>query len=800
MSVVDELKLVFRRLWRAPGFAFASVLMFSLGIGLSVSMFSMLRGVVMNALPFPNANELVAIHSSNPRQDAARSQLTPAEAVSLSESARHDDSVLTGFGYYNWGGITLFDGEQPREASLIVADDGFFSTLGMQPLYGRVFTPEDYASRQGAVILSYREFQRLLGGRPEAVGDTIDSSEGRLQVVGVMPPAFAYPSEDIGAWMPRAPFDSNQPSFAHARFVFAMARFRTDLSPALIAQRLDAISADIRERLSLPDMGWRFSPAPAADEIVGDVRGTLQGALAIALLVLLIACANVAILFDARQVEQAQVQALRSALGASQARLWRAQMLELSVLAALGVIGGLLLAWVVLEALRSLASGSIPRVQYLDLDPAMIGFALLLGWATPIVALAAGAWRHRASPAAALRAGGRGLVASAQGPRRFLPAFALAVSTASLATAFALALSMVELQAVDPGFRSENIHAVQLFRYGSPTSAGQFAQALRDRLAVLPGAADVALTSAAPLSSNGAFSVDLKRPERADVEPFQAELRRVDAGYARVLGIPLVSGRLIDDSDRDGSERVAVINRELARRSFGTESALGQTLLLPLGQGERLGYRVVGVVEDIHNDGLREPASPEIWIAFAQNPQSSMTLLLRSAGPQIGLAAQMAGQVWQLDPRQALTRQFMIADEIAAQLQTVRVFAVTVGAFALIAVILGVLGVYAVTSLQQRRRIREFGLRLAVGARPLGLVAQVLRSGLQIVAVGAALGIAGGSLSLSLIAAQTYGLDQQQPWVVLSAVLAMSFAALLALTLPALRAARLDPINALRHD
>jgi predicted permease len=799
MRIFDDLSFVIRRLRRAPGFALTTVLMLSLGIGLSVSMFSALRGVVLNALPFADAQALVAMHSSNPRQDTEHGQLTPAEAQALRAGAGKDDSALADFGFYNWGGITVFDGTQPREASLIIADAGFFSTLGMQPLYGRVFTAEEYGTWGSAVILSYREFQRLLGGRPEAIGSSIDTSEGRLQVVGVMPPVFAYPSEDIGAWMPRTPFNSAQPSFQHARFVFGVGRLKSGLSAEAIGQRLDAIGAQVREQFRLSDSGWRLSPTPAADEIVGDVRGTLQGALAIALLVMLIACANVAILFDARQVEQAQALALSEALGASPSRLWQARVLELSVLAALGVVGGLLLAWFALDILRILASGSVPRAEHLALDPAVIGFALLLGVATPIVALGAGALRHRTSAAAVMR-GGRGMVGADHGQRRWLPACALAVSTVSLVTAFALASSMQGLQAVDPGFRSDNIHAMQLFRYGSPESAGQFAAALRERLTAIPEATDVALTSAAPLSSNGAFSVDLKLPERTEAEPFQAALRRIDAGYARVLEIPLINGRQIEDSDRDGSEKVAVINRELARRSFGAQSAVGQTLLLPLGQGERVAYRVVGVVEDIHNDGLRAPPSPEIWIAFAQNPQSSMTLLVRSAGSPTGLAARMAAQVWDLDPRQALTRQFTLAGEISAQLQTVRFFTLTVGAFALIAVLLGGLGVYAVTSLQQRRRVREFGLRLAIGARPLSLGAQVLGGGLHLVAVGGALGMAGAWLSLWLIAAQTYGLEQQRPWVMLSGVLAMSLVALLALALPALRAARLDPITALRQE
>jgi len=800
MSLAADLHLVLRRLRRAPGFVLAVTVMLALGIGTSVAMFSVLTGVVLNALPFDDAAGLVSINSSNPRLAIERGQLTPGEAVQLSEAAAQPDSPFASFGYYNWGGLTVFDAEHPRETSVAIADSGFFTTLGMQPLLGRGFTADDFAPKSDAVILSYREWQRLLGGRPDAIGAIIDSSEGPKRVLGVMPAAFAFPSNEIGAWLPHQPFDSTAPFYAHAPFVFSIARFKPGLSPSVIGARLEAIAVSVRSRLQLPDDGRQFSSTSALDDIVGDLRGALWGALGIALTVLLIACTNVAILFDARQVDHGFEQVLSQALGASTARIWRTRMLELGVLALLGVAGGLAVAWFAVNALRELAAGSVPRAELLALDPGALVFALLLGAATPLVALAAGALRYRASPAQVLRSSGKGLLGKPGAQRRLLPIVAMAISTVSLVCAVALATSMLRLRDIDPGFRTDNLVALQLFRDARLDRLEPFAESLRERLAALPGVSAVAFTTAAPLSTNGALSVDLKLSGRAEVEPFQAGLRRVDGGFRELLGIPLLSGRNIGREDNATAEKVAVINRELSDRSFGAASPLGQTLLLPLGQGERVPFRIVGVVDDIHNDGLRAPPAPEIWVSYAQSPHSMMTFLVRTQGPQAGIARQMAAAVWALDPRQAVTRQFDLAGEIDAQLQTIRFFAFTVSAFALAAVVLGAFGVYAVASLQQRRRIREFGLRLAVGARPVNLGSQILGDGLLSVSAGALLGLAGGWFALQLIAAQTFGLEGGLPWVMLSGVAAMAIVALIALLLPALRAMRLDPMVALRHE
>jgi len=794
MAWIEDGRASLRRLKRAPGFASAAVLMLALGIAFSVCMFSVVRGVLLGALPYSDSAALVSVDVAPPGRDDNRGQLTPAEAVALAEATTAGRAPFRGFGYYNWGGITLFDAQHPRESSVAIVSDGFFPTLGLKPELGRWFTPEEHVPKSGTVVLSHAEWQRLLGGRADAIGQTIDSSEGRLRVVGVMPAAFAYPAPSVGAWLPRRAYDASRPSYAHARFVFGVGRLAS--AEADPTAPLAAIAAEVRRDRNLPDDGWRLATSTLLEDLVGYVEGPLWGAFALALLVLLIACANVAILFDARQLARAGEVALVHALGASPGRIRRSAVFELGGLALAGAALGTVLAGSGLDLLRRFASDSLPRVAQVTLDPGVLLFAIALALATPLLVIAAGALRRRAQVPAV--APGRGVIGGDSRMRRLVPGFALALSTVSLVVASALGMSLWRLAQVEPGFRSTDVRALQLFRAAPAADWPVFARELRDRLAAVPGVLEVAQTSAAPLSNNGSMNVDLQVAGRAEPEPFQAALRRVDGGYAPLLGIPIRAGRGISTDEPPTGERVAVINETLARRVFGTSAAVGQVLGLPLGQGDRIPYRVVGVMGDIRNNGLRADPAPEILVSAAQDPWASMTFLVRTAGDMPGLDRQLAEQVWAIDPRQAVTRQFALREDLDAQLASIRFFAATTGAFALAAQLLGLFGIYAVTTLQQRRRVREFGLRLALGARPATLGATMLREGLLVVAAGTGFGVLGAMAALPLVAAQTFGIDGQVHWPMLVGVAGIALGALAALAVPVLRAARTDPMVSLR--
>ena len=794
----STVRVAARKLANSPGFTLAMLLMLGLGVALSVTMFSVVRNVLLAGLPFPQAERVVAVESASAENGIANGGLTGAEAARLAQPG----GPFEHFGYYNWGGLTVYDGERPREFAIILAGPGFFPSLGLQPELGRWFTEQDFADGADAVVLSHAEWQRLLNGAPDAVGKTIETSDGRMRVVGVMPKAFAMPSESVGAWRPMAAsrMRSAEPWFWNARFFRGVARTAPGRSAAQTEERLAAAMSAVRSQYGMPAGDWRFDTNTLLDVIVGDIRGVLWGAFGIALLVLLIGCANVAIAVDARQLARRHEQALAQALGASRLRVYAGLLLEIGLLAGVAVGVGVGLAMFGIEALRELARGSLPRVEAIALQGDAVLFACALALLVPFVAAGAGSLRLRSHAAQAIRGGGKGLVAGTHGKRRVLPALGVALSTISLVAASALVLSLLQLQRVDPGFRTDNMHAMQLFVDGGPDEWRATGTAMLEKLAALPGAESVAMTSAAPLSLIGSFSIDLQVPGREQPEPFQAGLRRVSPGYLETLGIPLIAGRGIADGDGEGTEPVAVVSRELARRSFGTESPLDKVLMLPLGQGERVAYRIVGVMEDVRNDGLRSAPEPELLVSQAQAPWLGMTFLLRTAQPLAGVDRQMADVLAQVAPREAITRQFTLAGEIDAQLATARFFSRTVGAFALAALLLAAIGVYAVAALQQQQRMAEFGLRLAVGARPASLVAQVLRHSLGSAAAGIAAGLAAGWAVLTLIEAQLVDAGTQRLASLGTGAALIALAALAAALLPALRAARTDPITSLRHD
>lgn len=805
MNAFPLLRHALRSLARSPGFSVATVGMLTLGIGLGVAMFSALAGVVLRGLPFPHGDRLVVVQSSNPARGIASSSLTVAEVQQLAGGV----DGLTASAYYQWSGVTVIDGGHPREIQSQQVSAGFFETLAQAPLLGRTLDREDAREGRAVAVISHAEWIDHFGGDPKIVGRRLDLvGDAPVEIVGVMPPGMRSLFGNAGLWTPlqERALPDRPARRLDLRMLGMIARRDATTTPAQIdaalAQRLDAL----RHQHGLADDGWRLAVQPALDAIIGDARATLWGAFALALMVLLIATVNVAILIDARLATRQRELAVKQALGATTARLAAGLFAEVALLAGASVACGTLLAWIGVEALRGLAAGSIPRTEAIALDGRVLALAILLGVLVPFATLAIGGLRVRAMPAATIRSGGRGLVGASQ--RRWLPAAAMGLSTVCLAVALALGFGLWRLQRVDPGFRSDGVHALQMFResmQGDAPSEGpegwrQFAAQVQERIAAIPGVEQVAMTTAAPLSRIGGASGEARRGDDPGMPGVQALLRRVSAGYTALLGTPLLEGRDIEAGDRAGGESVAVLNRSLARQLFGDASPLGRTVSLPLGSGGRSDFRVVGVVGDTLNIGLRDRAEPEVLVAWAQQPRVAMTFLARTRDGVEGIDKAMREALWAVDPRQGITREYALADGIADELRPARFFAAIVGAFAASALLLAVLGAYAVAALQQRRRITEFGLRLALGAKARDLAIAVVRGSVLSSAIGIGIGLAAVALALRHVDLDPVGIQGIPPQALAAAIVLMALAALAASLLPALRASRVAPMEALRDE
>ncbi|WP_300621066.1 ABC transporter permease [Dokdonella sp.] len=803
---VDALRLALRHLSRAPGFSIAAVAMLALGIGLTVAMTCTVDGVLLRGLPVPDGDRLVAISAHNPAQRIARAQLTVAEAEQVAAETPGFETIA----YFQWSGINVLEGGHAREIPAQLVGTGFFATLGVPPLLGRVPGDDDIRAGLPLAVLSHEEWQRAFGGDPGVIGRRLDTiGHAPLEIVGVMPPSLDAITGNAGLWTALLPSELPQDGARRLdlRILQAFGRLRADTSPQQADAALAARLAALHETHGLGETtGWRLRARNLLDLLVGNARGALWGALALACMVLLIACANLAILLGARQAERRRELAVMQAIGASRERLRNHLFLELSLLGVVALVLGVALAQGGIVLLRDLAAGSVPRVDGIVMDWRVFGVAALIGLAIPSITAFGGGLRSPGEPAEAIRGGGKGVIGG--GARhRLLPAAAMALSTVSLIAAFGFGIGLWRLQRVDPGFRADSVHALTLFRESLGTDSGasgppewtRFAEDVLQRLSAMPGARDVALTSAAPLAQIGGASADVRATGRDDDAPVQAAVRRVSPGYHALLGIPLAGGRDFDGGDRVGSEPVAIVNRTLARRLFGDASPLGRTIDLPLARSGRETCRIVGLVEDIRNDGLRAEPAPEVLVPFAQAPRVAMTFLLRAAPDLRGIDAAMAQTLWSVDPRQSITQQFELGERLADSLRPARFFARVVGAFAFAALLLAVLGVYAVASLQQRRRVGEFGLRLAIGATPLRLAGAILGDSLRVSAVGIGIGLGLAATAMRLLDPTRIAGDVALPGVLLAGLGAMGLAALAAAVLPALHALRVTPMQAL-HD
>ena len=797
-TITQDFRFALRRLRGDGGFTLGVMAMLALGLAASIAMFSVLRGVVLSALPYPDAERVVSVGTANLQQDVEQGRLTGAEAFELEQAK----DVLEEFGFYSWNGITIVEGGEPREITVNWVSAGFFPALGVKPLHGRWINADDITQGRNAVVLSYTEWQRLFGGDPAAVGRSIDSDNGMVEVVGVMPPEFAFPWSGIGAWQPYAAanVDRSRPAFWQARFIEGVGRLAPGLSPTQVEERLAAAETRAREAHGLRDNGWRMTARPVLEEMVAGVRPVLWGAFAIALLVLLIACTNSAILLNARLIARTRELAISQALGAGMSRLRRILAFELGVLV-LGAAGLAVLAIaIVLDRFRAFAADSLPRADAIVVDTSVIAFAAVAGaFALGLIVLQG--WRIGAKPADALRAAGTGFGSrAATRRRRLLPAIGIALSTIAVACAVALALSLVAMQSVQPGFRTDKVFVVQIFRDGGPAQWSTFAENVLERLRALPGVEHAAISTAMPMSGIGSYRVDVEVPGRDAEATLQANLRRVSADYLSLLEIPVVAGRGIAISDREGTEPVAVVSRALAKRLFGDASPLDRSVMLNLGSKGPVSHRIVGVTEDTRNDTLRTAPQPELLVPYLQSPWVGMSFIVRGEKLDIGALKSVQAAVWSVDPREGITRAFPLEEDVQAQLAPSRFFATTIGLFALASLLLGALGVYAVTAFVQRQRTPEYGLKLAIGAPPRAMAAEIIAETARVAGVGLFVGLAIAWLALRFLASQLFETGAADPEAYAAAAVVIAITALLAGAAPAWRAARIDPMRALRNE
>jgi predicted permease len=808
MTLLDELRqdlrYAVRSLSGSPGFAAAAIFTLALGIGANTAIFSAVRGVLLDPLPFRDADRIVRVYHANPANGIARGALSEPDFLDWRRAATRAESIAGYFFADGLSGLDLTDAGHPERISAALVTDGFFETLGVAPLLGRTLNAEDQiAGRNRAVVLGHGLWTRRFGADATLIGRTVTMNGEPFEVVGVMPRGFTYPAaQSLDAWVPLSFFGPNQIGRVRgAHFLGAIAR----LAPGATEAQLRSELSGLAERLSreYPDNpGWTSAnTAPIRESIVGEVRGPLTVLMASVALLLLMACVNIASLLLARASGRRTELAVRAALGAGRGRIARQLLTESLTLALLGGALGVGLGVVAVRAFASWGATQLPRAATIRVDGTVLAFTLGLSVLAGILFGLLPALRASSGLEQTLRAGSRGTV-SGVGQRLRTALVVVEVSLAViLVTGAALAAkSLSRLVGVDPGFRTEQALVVTLSippRYfATPDGARHYYQSVLDQIAAVPGVQAVGAIRDLPLRGRGEMVRPgvAGRPVPAGGNP-AAQYHHVSAGYFQAMGIPLRAGRTFEPTDRAGAPPVLIVNEEFARRTWPGENAAGKALRF--GQRE---IPVVGVVGDVRQSALNEPVEPAIYIHALQELRSRMSVVVRTAGDPMALADSVRQAIWAQDPNQTITGLTTLEDVMGTAIARPRLIAWLLGSFGAIGLTLGALGIFGVLAYSVAQRQREIGVRMALGATAGGVIRLIVGRGMLLAALGVALGVIGAALLTSSMQSVLFGIEPSDPATFAQVVLVLMAAAGLASWLPARRALSIDPVSALRAE
>ena len=800
-----------RMLRKRPGFSALCVLTIALGVGASSALFTLLSAVVLKPLPFPRPDLLVRIFDTN---DEAGIERTGAASGNLADWRRRAHGFAGIAGYYSMGRTFTADGRSEVVLSAQVSED-FFPVLGIGAAVGRTFTAEETARGRfntaaapvGAdpvVVIAHSLWQRRFGSDPQIVGRSITLERRAFRVVGVMPSGFAMPETGVQLWLP---WDLSGDLPRDQHYLGALARLAEGVSRDQAEDGLNAVARVLSEEYPKTNHGWGVRLVGLHEEIVGETSRTLFVLLGAVGLLLLIACANVAVLFLARGLERGPEASIRLALGATRARLLRQFLVESLLIAGLGGALGILGASLAVFLLRR-AEADLPRLHEMSLDPFALLFALVATAACTLVAGLPYAWRRaRGGVGSGWLEGATRATAGPvrQGLRDVLVVAEVALAVVLLAGAGLLVESHARLQKFDPGFDARGVLVAPMFldmeTYGSGEKTRSYYARLFERLEALPGVVSVGAATALPTSPLGP---DFERPvwpeERPDTVRArrQAWVRMVTPRYFETLGIPLREGRAFSEVDGPASPRAVIVSEGLARRLWPATSALGRRLVLDYSTSGTYGYDVVGVVGDVRFGGPRNEARQEIYLPHAQRPYLVLNVALRTTGEPRQLAPAVREILHELDAQKPAHGIHALSDLLGATYahdrQTMRVMT----AFAAAALLLSLFGVHGVLLHRVREQTREIGIRMAVGASRGRVVSWVAGHGLRLVLFGLGVGLGLAAVSTRALSSLLFGVGRADP-ASLFAVAALPLTALIVSLHPAWRASRIDPSEVLRR-
>ncbi|HEU4597689.1 MAG TPA: ABC transporter permease [Pyrinomonadaceae bacterium] len=794
-----------RTLFKKPGFTLVAVCTLALGIGANTAIFSIVNGVLLRPLPYPEPERLERVTQQNSSMNRFGISVADFQAI------EKEYKLAEGVAAFTPRAVTLTGGERPEQVRATFVTAGFFETLGVVPVRGRAFLPgEDRPGAEQVVVVGEGFWRRHLAARPEALGRRLTLDGVGYTVVGIMPPDFISPE---GTTPDLWPILQLQPPQRRGPFTLrVIARRGAGVSEQQGQEELKKVARELYPQWAhtFTDANATYVSTPLKQALVGDIGTTLLVLLGAVGCVLLLASVNVANLLLARATTRQRELAIRAALGAGRFRLLRQLFTESVLLAVLGGAAGLLLAVWGVDVLLALSPESIPRLDQVRIDGRVLGFAALGTLLSCLVfGLAPALYSVSPDLDGPLKGGGRGgsEVPGRRRLREVLVVFEFALALPLLVGAGLMLGSFMRLQRVEPGFDSSQLLTMRVplpaQKYPQTEQAVGFNEELVRKVQALPGVQTASVSSNLPLDNfidSNNFDLE-SRPTPPGKSQEVAENMAVGPDYFRALGIPLLKGRYLNEQDDAEAPRVMVISKTMSERYFPEGNAVGMRLKTG-GCTECEWTTIVGVVGDVKDRGLGAEVAPAMYVPFAQEPLNvrMMNLVLRAEGDPASLISSVRREVNALDPDLALADIKTMEQLKSESLGRSRYRGVLSGIFAAVALALAAVGIYGVIAYAVNQRTREIGIRIALGARRRDIFRLVVGRGLLLSLTGVAFGVAASLVLTRFLSSLLYGVSSTDPATFASVALLLIAVALLACSIPARHATRVDPLNALRHE
>jgi predicted permease len=820
-ALLQDLRYACRLLLRSPGFTLLAALTLALGIGANAAIFSVANSVLLKPLPYRDSGRLMIVYSQFPGLGFDRFWVDPMEFTDYKRWNRSFQSL----GAYTTGEVNVSGRGEPVRADAASVSAGLFTTLGVDAELGHYFSAaDDLPNTEKVAVLSNGLWRRAFAGDPKIVGRRIKVDGDDRTVVGVMPPGFTVADERVEVWLPLA-LDPAKPGSRGNHYLYMVGRLKPDVSLAQARGEIDDLIA--RWKRELPDTHTpdpkehRLIVQPLLDDLVGEIRPKIRLLMGAVGLVLLIACVNVANLLLARAEARQKEVAVRTALGAPRGRLIRQFLTESVVLALLGGVFGLLLAYLGVKAIVAANLESIPRAGEIGLDSRGILFTLGISLLTGLLFGLAPALHSRAgSFFASLKEGGQRSTAGSgrQWLRRVLVVAEVAFAAMLVIGGGLLIRSFWLLQKVDPGFDPKGLLALQVSLpktvYAKPEQVTGFYQRLLDRLAHLPGVTGVAAMSGLPpnrpVNANDMDFASFPRQKGRDNGPNTGPPQNVDywqfvnRDYFQAMGIRRVEGRFFAPTDAKGSPGVVVINQTMAKLFWPKRSPLGERIKSPDDKAPWL--TIVGVAADVKQGGLDHKTGTEVYFLYDQAQESvggvarTMYLALRTPGDPMSLAGAARSEIRRVDPTLPVSNVQPMTKAVYESVGQPRFIAFLVLIFAIVALTLAAVGIYGVLAYMVELRTREIGVRMALGAQAAQVLQMILSQGAWLVGSGLLLGVLGALALRRALASVLFGVAPNDPGIFAGVLVVLALVGFTACYLPAHRATRVDPLVALRRD